>query len=285
MRAQALACRAKQIFTEEGHVQDSLIDDRDPSLSESDKQGMQVLSRAAAILRALGRHPQGLSLGAIAEATALPRSTVQRLVSALEVENFVESMGPRGGTRLGPALGQLARSAHGDIVSVARPHIEALAKAVSETVALAGASGQRTIVVDRVVAERELCIMIPIGVSAMPYTTAPGKALLAELGDDIVRRLFGDRVVPATARSVKNMAGLLRQLKQIRVEGFAYDREEHIEGVCSIATSIETFLGPYSVGIAVPVTRFEANLSLFRDELGKCRRMIEAEVGRRGIVD
>ncbi|GAB7534197.1 IclR family transcriptional regulator [Burkholderia sp. 22PA0099] len=251
----------------------------DAAQAESDK-GIQVVSRAAAILRALGRHPEGLSLGAIAEETDLPRSTVQRLVGALELEQFVETMGPRGGTRLGPALGQLARAAHGDIVSVARPHLESMAKAVNETVALAGASGRRAIVVDRVVVERELCIMIPIGVSSNPYTTGLGKALLAELPDDAVRKLFGNRITPETTKTVKDMAGLIAQLERVRSEQIAYEREEHIEDVCSIATPIDTFLGPYSIGIAVPKARFDSNIALFERELRKCKKLIEAEVGR-----
>ena len=247
--------------------------------SDSEKNGIQIVSRAAAILRALGRHPQGLSLGAIAEATSLPRSTVQRLVGALEVEHFVESLGPRGGTRLGPALGQLARSAHGDIVAVARPHLEALSKAVQETVVLASAAGRRTIVVDRVVYERELCIMIPIGVSAEPYATAQGKALLAQLPNDAVRKLLGDRIVPVNERSLKTMKDLLAELDSIRAEGFAYEHEENIEGVCSIAVSIETFLGPYSIAIGAPVYRFEDRLNIFCEQLRKCKELIEAEVG------
>lgn len=246
--------------------------------NDSDGYGIQVVSRAASILRVLASNPQGLSLGAIANATSLPRSTVQRIVGALEGEEFVESVGPRGGTRLGPALGQLARAAHGDIVSVARPHLETLSKTVCETVALASASGQRAIVVDRVVYERELCIFIPIGVTATPYTTAFGKALLSQMSDDAVRKLLGTNIVPATAKSVKNMSQLLRDLLTIRKSGFAYDREEHIEGVCSIATSIDTFLGPYSVSIAAPVSRFSANIESFKKAITKCKQAIEAEV-------
>ena len=49
-----------------------------------DGDGIQVIARAAAVLRALRDAPSGLSLGALAEATGLPRSTVQRIVAALK---------------------------------------------------------------------------------------------------------------------------------------------------------------------------------------------------------
>ena len=50
---------------------------------------MRMISRAALILRALGEHPSGLSLGRIAKETGLARATVQRLVGALAAERLV----------------------------------------------------------------------------------------------------------------------------------------------------------------------------------------------------
>ncbi|MFD2980268.1 efflux transport transcriptional regulator TtgT, partial [Klebsiella pneumoniae] len=56
--------------------------------------GIQVIARAASIMRALGSHPQGLSLAAIAQVVDLPRSTVQRIINALGAEHLVEALGP-----------------------------------------------------------------------------------------------------------------------------------------------------------------------------------------------
>ena len=57
--------------------------------------GVQVIARAASILRALADNPVGLGLGPISRLVGLPRSTVQRIVAALEAEGFVEKR--RGG--------------------------------------------------------------------------------------------------------------------------------------------------------------------------------------------
>ena len=54
--------------------------------TDSDRGGVQVISRAAAILRSLEGEPAGLSLGEIAKRCGLPRSTVQRLGEALALE-------------------------------------------------------------------------------------------------------------------------------------------------------------------------------------------------------
>ena len=65
---------------------------------------VQVISRAAEILRLLAQETGGLSLGQIATRVDLPRSTVQRIVSALSTEGFVSAEKGNGGIRLGPEI-------------------------------------------------------------------------------------------------------------------------------------------------------------------------------------
>ena len=69
---------------------------------------MQVIARAAAILRRLATAPQGRSLAELAAEVGLPRSTVHRLIKALESEGLVAPVSASGGFRLGPGLLQIA---------------------------------------------------------------------------------------------------------------------------------------------------------------------------------
>ncbi|MGC1305186.1 MAG: helix-turn-helix domain-containing protein, partial [Caulobacteraceae bacterium] len=64
--------------------------------------GKQVIARAAAVLRTLENRDRGLTQAQIACDTGLPRTTVQRLVQALEAQQLVSSTAD--GVRLGPAL-------------------------------------------------------------------------------------------------------------------------------------------------------------------------------------
>lgn len=56
---------------------------------QRDNGGVQVIARAAKILRVLASHPDGLSLSQIAREVDLARSTVNRIVAALEDEYFI----------------------------------------------------------------------------------------------------------------------------------------------------------------------------------------------------
>jgi predicted ArsR family transcriptional regulator len=64
---------------------------------DDDRGGVQAIARAASVLRALGARGQGMSLSEIAAAVDLPRSTVQRLVQALQQERLVETGTPGAG--------------------------------------------------------------------------------------------------------------------------------------------------------------------------------------------
>ena len=83
--------------------------------------GVQVIARAAEVLRALEKSDRGLSLGQLAKQLQLPKSTVQRIVAALDRENFVVAATPHAGVRLGPALVRLGRSARCGLVDIAHP--------------------------------------------------------------------------------------------------------------------------------------------------------------------
>ena len=55
-----------------------------------------------------GRSKPSLSLAKIARRVELPRSTVHRIVTALEAESLVVHASPSGGYRLGPELVRFA---------------------------------------------------------------------------------------------------------------------------------------------------------------------------------
>lgn len=245
---------------------------------KKEKKGIQVISRATQILRALASNHKGLSLSALSKETGLPKSTVQRLVDALEIEMLVESAGPQGGSKLGPALGQLIYVSHGDMVNIARPHLEKLAAQINETVGLGCIAGNQVMLIERVIAEQELCIMIPIGSTSPPYTTSLGKALFSQMSNDMVRKLIDNKIEPYTHKSIKTIDELCEELNKVRVSGIAFDHEEHCEGVCSIAKVLNTFSGPYGVIITTPVNRFEKKKDIIIEGLKSCISAIEKNV-------
>lgn len=245
---------------------------------ESDKNsGVQVITRAASILNILGTEPDGLSLGKIAAAANLPRSTVQRLVGALEAVDLLQN--GEGGLTLGPAFLRLVSSVHTDVVTAMRPGLEALAELTGETVALSRPSGKNLTVLHCAVAAGELQVTPRLGFGRPLYSTSAGRALLAMQEDDEIRQLFSDEFRPPQDFSIQTISALIEVLREIRREGVSYDHGEMIEGVKTMAVGLNTRIGHFSVSMLLPFGRFEKKHEFCRENLHEFSKKIAREIG------
>src|SRR5215471_4554291 len=194
---------------------------------------VQVIARAAAILRALEDEAAGLSLGQIAQRVNLARSTVQRIVAALEAEKFLIAASPTGRVRLGPTILRLAASARTDFVGIVRPYLTQLSGELKETVDLSVVKKDHLVFIDQVIGSQRLRAVSAVGDTFPLYCTANGKAYLASLDNDAIAELIGTSYEQRTPRTLTRLDELLRDLKTVRKTGVAIDREEHALGVCA----------------------------------------------------
>jgi IclR family transcriptional regulator, acetate operon repressor len=225
-----------------------------------DRAGVQVIARAAQVLRALQHQPEGASLGNLAKAVELPRSTVQRIVDSLDAEGLVVAASARGGVRLGPALLGLAAATRFDIVELARPAVEALAKATGETVDLSIANHDRVVFVDQVPGIHRLAAVSAVGVSFPMHSCANGKAVLALMDELELRRVrLRLKCVAKTQHTHASWRSLNADLERIRKNGIAYDREENSLGISAVAMAFRMPSGQLgALSIPVPTQRFRA---------------------------
>lgn len=247
--------------------------------------GIQVITRAAKILDALGAKPNGMSLGEIALAVDLPRSTVQRIVNALDSVQLVRSHGAAGGVRLGPALLRLIANVHTDVVAIAQPWLQALCDTTGETVSLARASGVQLAIVHYVVADRELRVVPRIGMNLPLYSTSGGRALLALESDDAAKERVGEAYQAITELTVRDFPALLAHLTEIRRTGLAYDRGETLEGISTMAVAIDTILGCFSISLLIPGARFQRDEARNREAILKCKEALIDEIGKAALRD
>lgn len=242
----------------------------------NDKSQVQVIARAAAILRALENEGPGLSLGQIAQRVKLARSTVQRIVAALEAEKLLIAASPQGRVRLGPTILRLAASVRTDFVSLARPLLVQLSNELRETVDLATIKRDHLVFVDQVIGPQRLRTVSAVGESFPLYCTANGKAYLAQLDDAAVEKLLGQNFEARTPHTLKSLPGLLADLKTVRKTGVAFDREEHTIGISAAGVALRDLLGNYvAISVPVPTPRFNDHRELIAERLITTKKAIE----------
>ena len=237
-----------------------------------EQQGIQVLSRAADILRALKADNRGLSLGRIARRVGLPRSTVQRIVNGLVAEKLVMPNLVSGGYQLGPEILALAQAARQEVAGTLRPVIEALSRDTGETVDLSVLRNDGMVFVDQVVGTQRLRTVSAIGETFPLTITANGKAALTWLDDGEVARISADE--SRRLRTGKALDDVRREIRAVRDSGYALDLDEHTADISAVGIAFRVRGAVYAISIPAPSLRFEQEREALTEELLALRTQI-----------
>ena len=221
---------------------------------------IQVLSRAVDVLRALSGERDGLSLSVLAERTSLPRSTVHRLVTALEAEGLVSAASSSGGVRIGAELVRLADAGRHDWHTELRPVMERVFDSLEETVDLAVLDGDHMRFVEQIPAPHRLRAVSAVGATFPLHCSANGKAALSLLSDEQVGKLLPSRLSRFTPNTITSRRELVTELAEIRAMGIAFDREEHTAGISAAGIAVRAIDGTVvAMSVPAPTQRFTSN--------------------------
>jgi DNA-binding IclR family transcriptional regulator len=224
-------------------------------------QGVQVLSRAAEILRLLKMNSSGLTQAEIAGKLGLARTTVHRLLKALAEEDFVQAVASTNRYRLGGEIVHLADAVRSALVAEVHPILQRLSNDIDETVDLSILDKAHATFIDQVVAPQRLRAVSVVGASFPLHCTANGKAILAQLPAPEAERLLGVQLEKLTPNSITDRVKLMRELAEIGPKGVAFDREEHSVGICAVGMAVgQTPFGLGAISVPMPVQRFSAKI-------------------------
>ncbi|WP_245453586.1 IclR family transcriptional regulator [Aminobacter sp. MSH1] len=241
--------------------------------SQDARNGIQVIARAAAVLRIL-KGSTGMSLGQIAERVGLPRSTVQRIVGALQTERLVVASSGGAGIRLGPELHALSEAARFSVVDVLRPLLQRLSSQTEETVDLSMLRDGKMVFIDQVPGSHRLRAVSAVGERFPLATTANGRACLALMDESEARSLIASEGSPALSKKV------MAKIAQIRQQGLAFDEDEHTPGISAVGLGFVDLKGDrYAVSVPVPTSRFTQQREKVSAALRLLRQPIEEMLG------
>jgi DNA-binding IclR family transcriptional regulator len=246
------------------------------SANGRDFSQVQVINRAAAILRAI-RASGGLSLSQLAREVGLARTTVYRIVTTLESEGLLTTSDPGGKIQLGIELVSLGAAVRTDVRRELRPFLEELSLRVDETVDLAVLDKDQVLFLDQIVRLRRLHAVSGIGIQFPLHCTANGKALLSTLTTDEILHMFPEELQVYTPNTIQTRTQLIQELGTVRMDGVAYDREEHTLGICAVGAVVYTPINTVAaISIPVPSVRFYGNEEKLITELLNICQMVNS---------
>jgi len=196
--------------------------------------------------------------------SSFPKPTLYRFVQTLTNQQMLAFDPERQTYSPGIRLVRLAHAAweQSTLAPVARPHIDALSKAVGETVHLAQLDNAQVLYIDKRNAGQPVEMYSQAGKIGPAYCTGVGKVMLAFLDDDIAETVIEQQSFHIFTAQTLASADLLRaELSDIRQNGYGFDREEHEPGIICVAMPILTEKGRVLGALSVTSTTGRTNLA------------------------
>jgi IclR family transcriptional regulator, acetate operon repressor len=215
---------------------------------------IRAVDRVLDVLDVLRARPRA-SLAQVAKAAGLPRSSAFRYLASLEARGYVERDRGDGVYRLGSAFaddGPRLRA----LSDAARPLLEALRDRFQETINLGVLEGSRVAYLDVLESPMTMRFAARPGDRDHVHSTSLGKALMAQLPDDDVRRILAaEGMVAVTPMTITDPDEYLGQLASVRKNGFSVDYGENEEHGGCVAVAIAGADVAAAISLSAPTAR------------------------------
>ena len=251
-----------------------------------ERSSVQSVDRALTLLEHLTRAGGSLPLSELASRSGLNISTCHHLLATLVNWGYVARLPSRRGYALGARVLHLGQAflRQVDLPRRADSHLARISETTGETVQLAVLQG--TSVVTLLKREARHAVRADTGALGMEeaaHASATGKAMLAWLPEDEIHRILAARgMTRFTPATITDAALFLEELRHVRRNGFALDREEFQPGVTAIGAVIRNHTGAVvgAISASTPTLRAsEAHLIAIRGSVLAATRALSTEFG------
>lgn len=250
-----------------------------------ERTGVQSLERAFAILEGIAAHPDGISLTGLSRLVGLHNSTTFHLVKTMVSLGYIRQAPETKRYHIGRMMFALAASSIRDIdlLGLATPILEDLARETGESAHIAILSGNEVIVVARCAGTGAFQLQERHGGVRPGHATALGKVLLADMSPpQLGRYLAAHPLSPLTEKTITDAEDLRAELARVRDAGHAYDDCEFDGEVRCMAMPVRDFTGRViaALGISGPVWRLSRrSLQGLHGKVERAARELSAELG------
>lgn len=230
------------------------------SVTTDDHEFMPVKSadRTLDVLEALASGTAGLA--ELSARLKIPKSSLHSILRTLTHRGWVDADATRTTYSLGMNALLIGSSYVDQDPTVFRTTevLDRIAAQTSETVHLARLELPDVVYLAKRESTHPLRMFSAIGRRLPAHATALGKAMLAELPDDTIRRIMPEELPASTAYTITSREALIDHLAQVREQGYAVDAQEAGLGMRCFAVVLP-FQSPGrdAISCSVPLARLD----------------------------
>lgn len=214
---------------------------------------LQTVDRALSLLELLARHRDGLRPVDLAGLMDLNKVTIHRLLSTLAQRGFIERDSSGHRWLLGLKMIELSslRLNSLELKTEAQPILRRLIEQTGQAAHLAIRDRTEIVYIEKMETVYSMRMYSQIGKRSPAFSTALGKVMLSALPDDELADLLEPAHLRAlTPGTITDKAALIEEIRHVRQQGYALDREENEPGVSCLAAPVFDYRGQVIAAIS-----------------------------------
>ncbi|MEH7224223.1 IclR family transcriptional regulator [Bacillus sp. JJ1566] len=242
-----------------------------------------VLIKADSILKYLSTTDKPQSLQQIAKETELTSPTALKILDTLQLIGYVQKDEETKKFRLGRSIIKYANKAlnQTEIKDLAQPYLEKLREHTTETVHMGILDQSSIVYIAKLESFNPVSLYSRVGRAIPLYCSAMGKSILADQTDEQIEDYLNNHTLEKkTEKTITTKEGFMKEIKEIRKRGFAFDNEEHEADIFCVGASITVEGKNYGAfSVSVPKYRItDEFINQIIENVLACKKGIENEL-------
>ncbi len=253
--------------------------------SQNSKYNVPGLERGLRVIEYLNEHPDGMTMGELSSRLGIPTNSIYRILTTLERSDYVRKKENCSHYFLGSKLLSMSSPVTGipSFVESSLPHMRALRDETKESILCGTLLENEGVVLEQVEGIHSFSFRIKPGLRFPLYTAAPGKLFLAHMSEEERSSyLDGASLEKLTPHTLTSVPALMREVKQAKRDGYAFDREEEMIGQVCVASGVFNRSGRLigAVWLVAPSNRvLPSDLLDFASKVSECAERISLSFG------
>ena len=242
---------------------------------------VQSFARGLEVIRSFSDRAPSQTLTEVAAATGMTRAGARRILLTLQTLGYVKSDGKY--FELTPKILDLgfAYLSSTPVWNLAQPVMDALVEQVHESCSIAALDGQDVVYVMRVHTHKIMSTNLGVGSRLPACWTSLGRVLLAALPPDALTQMLVERSREQFTRyTVQDDELLMREIAQVRQQGWCLLNQELEEGLISIAAPIRNARGETVAALNISGQANRTTPDIMREQMLPYLLGAAAEVSR-----
>jgi len=230
------------------------------------KYPVQTLEKALQIINIMKDGPSdGIRIKDISQKLGMGKSTVHRILNTLSAYGYVEQGSDNKKYRLGWKFFEVGSviPRQRNLTNMELKVLWDLCDRYEETVNLGIRVNDKVAIVAKADPQKVLFKTGPyLGDQEPVHATALGKALISEIDDEELDKLFGGKSLQQyTPNTITSLAELKNHLEEVREQGYAVDQEELSFGLTCIAMPVYNYTNEIIAALSIsgPSFRMDHN--------------------------